>query len=175
MAVNKRRRPDDDDEPSMAVVGDDTDDDEQDEDDEEQALPPVRYVRRQPPQSEQDDDAAEQVIPDRVLRIALPAPWAHLRIYGWFDYPKEVADRLSPSEGEAPDEAQQRVMEVLREVIVQHDGWKDRRGRVLPQPSSAKFWELIPSALATAIVRQYFGMVKRNPTPPGSRKSKPKR
>lgn len=156
----------------MTVLGGENDDDTEEE---EYEAAPVRYVRRTPPQSEQEDDGADQVIPDRVLRIALPAPWAHLRIYGWFDYPKDVADRMTTVEGESTEETQQRVMEVLREVIVQHDGWKDRTGKPLPQPSSAKFWDLIPNPLATAIVRQYFAMVKRNPTPPGSRKGKPRR
>src|SRR4051794_2533736 len=107
----RRRNSDDDDLPVPINGNDDDDDDETVELDE----PEVRYVRpRRVSAAERGDDNDEQVIPDRVLRIPLPPPWAHLRIYGWFDYPKEVADRMSPVEGETAEEASERVMEVLR-------------------------------------------------------------
>lgn len=170
----RRRKEDDEDIVVPTLVDDDDDDDGEIDDDD---TPEVHYIQRRPSAGERDDETDDQQIPDRVLRIPLPQPWTHLRIYGWFDYPKDIADRMVAAEGETGEEAGQRVMDVLRDVIVQHDGWKDPRDRktVLPQPSSRKFWDRIPNPLAAAIVRSYFSLVKRNPTPQVSKRKTKRR
>ena len=121
-----------------------------------------------------EDADSDQVIPDRVVRLTLPKPWAHLRIWAWLDYPEEVARLFSPKRADETDEeAGERVMEGMRTVITRHDSWRDREG-LLPQPTSRAFWARISTPLARAITDSFFSAMRRNPTPPASRSRKPR-
>lgn len=171
MAVPRHRRNDDDEAP-LSMVPPDPDEDS-DEGDGDEGL---RHARRYAQYADGDDDeeGADQIIPDRVVRLQLGKPWAHLKIYAWLDYPEEVAQLFGPkADEETPDEAGERVIRGLRTVIVKHAGWRDRAGK-LPQPASRAFWERISTPLSKEIIAKLFEAIKRNPTPPASKNRKPR-
>lgn len=177
MAVEprRRRRPDDDDAP-LAVVPpdvDDLDDDDEDDGPEVDADEGMRHARRYSRavnDLDGDEESGDQLIPDRVVKLALPKPWTHLKLWVWLDYPEEVARLFGPKQDdESDDEAGERIIEGLRSVVVKHGGWSDRQGR-LPQPSTRAFWNRVSTPLSKAIISKLFEAIRRNPTPAASEK-----
>ncbi len=177
-----RRRAADDDMPIGVVAADESDEEDEEEDaqylDDDEGLAHARLSLRPRPVRTRDDDeedaATDQVIPDRVVRLQLPAPWRHLRIWAWLDYPEEVAKLFGPKAAdESEDEAGERIMEGMRAVITRHDGWRDRDG-LLPQPGNRKFWARLSTPLARAVTSAFFSVMRRNPTQQASRKRKPR-
>lgn len=169
MVANRRRAEDE----LPPDDGDDLDDDQ--EVDVAEGVRHVQAVRTRAPRQFADDgeDAdSDQVIPDRVVRLVLPKPWAHLRIWAWLDYPEDVARLFRPKGPDETDEdAGERMMEGFRTVITRHDSWRDRDG-LLPQPTSKRFWERVSTPLGRAITEAFFSAMRRNPTERASRKGK---
>lgn len=101
-------------------------------------------------------DGRGKRIANRTPWIDLPEPFDNLRVRIWLDYPQEIADFLTKPETETQEQANQRVMEFLKSVILQHDGWEDDDGAVLPQPDTDEFWERIPTPLGRALSESFF-------------------
>lgn len=183
MALSKRRRPADDEDEDVTLfpVVDDEDeedeDDDQEDDEDEAAAEAPQYVVRRPVKTREGADADDdQIVPDRIVRLALPAPWKNLRIYAWLDYPEDIAAHFGPKrDDETNDDAGERIIEGMRKVIVKHDGWRDSRGHAYPQPSKRAFWTEISTPLARAITNAFFAAMRRNPTQGGSPKKTQKR
>lgn len=175
----RKRRPIDDDDEPLSVEAPDVEDEEDEEEEggdidvEEGVRHAQRYSRMSPSRAVDDDQDDDQTIPDRVIRLTLPKPWSHLKLWVWLDYPEEVARLFGPKQAEeSDDEAGERIIEGLRAVVVKHGGWRDRHGR-LPQPGSREFWTRVSTPLSKAIISKLFEMIRRNPTPAAS--TKPKR
>lgn len=50
------------------------------------------------------------------------------------------------------DEREAAQREAYGRVVLEHNGWLDFEGNVLPQPQDPLFWELIPTELAATVV-----------------------
>ncbi len=179
----RRRRQDDDDEgdAELSVVppryddGDEGDGPEYSVEEGERHARSYRGRRPADDVDERDEEDDDQIIPDRVVRLPLPKPWNKLRIYAWLDYPEETAVLFGPKrDDETADDAGERIIEGLRQVITRHDGWRDRDGK-MPQPSTRAFWRRISTPLSRAIMEAFFAAIRRNPTPAASPKKSRRR
>lgn len=115
-------------------------------------------------------DARGKRIANRTPWLDLPDPYDNLRVRVWLDYPQEVAELLTAppanadgTPGETPDEQSARIMEFLKAVILQHDGWEMDDGEgPLPQPDSDDFWRRIPTPLGRAVSERFFEELSGN-------------
>lgn len=177
----KRRRPDDDEELRVIPITDDDDEDDDDDDDDESeddegGDEAAQYVVRRSNSRDDGGSDDDQIVPDRIVKLILPAPWKNLRIYAWLDYPEDIAAHFGPKrDDETQEDAGERIIEGMRKVIVKHDGWKNSRGQVYPQPNKRAFWTEISTPLARAITNAFFAAMRRNPTQQGSPKKTRKR
>lgn len=147
-------------------------------------------------------DGRGKRIADRTPWLNLPDPFDNLRVRVWLDYRQDVADLLTApgpkpdgSPGETPAETSERVMEFLKTVILQQDGWDDglegepihdRAGNPikekdgtykcygpLPQPDTDEFWERISTPLGKAISERFFKELEDQAAKGKSRKLQP--
>lgn len=109
-------------------------------------------------------DTRGKRIANRTPWLDLPEPYDNLKVRVWLDYPQEIAELLTApgpkpdgSPGETPEEASERIMEFLKGVILQHDGWDmgDDEG-ALQSPDTDDFWRRIPTALGRVISERFF-------------------
>lgn len=108
-------------------------------------------------------DSRGKRIANRTPWLDLPEPYDNLRVRCWLDYPQEVAELLTAVPDETPDQQSERIMEFLRAVVLQHDGWEmaDELGP-LEQPDTAEFWQRIPTPLGRAISERFFEELQGN-------------
>lgn len=69
------------------------------------------------------------------------------RIKVWVNAPTRLWERLT-AEGASEEERQ----EVLRQLVLEHNGWLDFDGEPYPPPGEAAFWQAIPTELAATII-----------------------
>lgn len=109
-------------------------------------------------------DTRGKRIANRTPWLDLPEPYDNLRVRVWLDYPQEIAELLTApgpkpdgSPGESPEESSERIMEFLKGVILQHDGWEmgDDEGP-LQSPDTDDFWRRIPTPLGRVISERFF-------------------
>jgi hypothetical protein len=117
--------------------------------DDESVAPTPRRLER----GKRVNDGRGKRIANREVWITLPAPYDNLKILAWLDFPQSVANQFLAVEGEDPEEATERVLDACKTIFLEHDGWEDHRGALLPQPSDDEFWDRIPTQLAGLIVK----------------------
>jgi hypothetical protein len=102
-------------------------------------------------------------IANRCPWLDLPEPFDNLRVRCWLDYPQDIAEMLTAEPDETPEQASARVMEFLKGVILQHDGWEaDDNEGPLQQPDTDDFWRRIPTPLGRAISERFFEELQGN-------------
>lgn len=128
-------------------------------------------------------DARGKRVANRAPWVSLPEPWDNIKFRGWLDYPQDVADLLTAPKDETPEAASARVMDFLKSVILQHDGWvlddedeiNPETGKAfgpLPQPDTDEFWQRISTPLGRKISERFFEELTQNPTSRASRRAK---
>jgi hypothetical protein len=88
------------------------------------------------------------------------------RVKLWVNYPrhlKSAFEPLDPDEVESLEgedlerfiaERKAKVEEALAAIVLEHNGWPDEAGNVLPPPQAAGFWDAIPDQhLANVVLR----------------------
>lgn len=105
-------------------------------------------------------------IPRQALEewLDLPAPYEGFRIRAWVGYPQRLFTDLPAIDPDADEatqavqarQAQDHLRDVLKRVLLEHNGWQDDDGE-LPQPTTDAFYDRCPTHLfntALAVVRQ---------------------
>jgi hypothetical protein len=82
----------------------------------------------------------------------------------WINYPRALRTTLTAEDLAGAEELEGEELEayaaelkaklegVLAAIVLEHNGWPDQEGNVLPQPSTAGFWELVPDQHLANIV-----------------------
>jgi hypothetical protein len=84
-------------------------------------------------------------LPRREAWIELPPEYPDFRVKVWVNYPRRFNDEIRSGD-------QQRTTEVLRQVVLEHNGWSDVDGTPFPAPTTAEFWDAIPDELLLVVV-----------------------
>lgn len=85
-------------------------------------------------------------LPRRELWLELPQEeYPGFRIKLWVNYPRRLNSELSAGSNE-------RMLEALQQIVLEHNGWLDIEGEPLPPATSAEFWQIIPDELAAAVI-----------------------
>jgi hypothetical protein len=84
-------------------------------------------------------------LPRREAWIELPPEYPGFRVKVWVNYPRRLNDELASGESE-------RIVGVLRQIVLEHNGWSDTDGTPFPQANTAAFWDAIPDELAAAVI-----------------------
>lgn len=81
--------------------------------------------------------------------IDLPDEYAGFRLKIWVNAPTKLWMAVnSASNGGSESEAQK----AIEKIVLEHNGWRDFDGRPYPPPTSAEFWQEIPTELAACIL-----------------------
>ena len=84
--------------------------------------------------------------PRREVEVAIDG-YPGYTAWVWSNYPRRLAAALN----EAADEAA--ITGVLRQLVVEHNGWCDAEGDPYPPADDAGFYEAIPLELAVLLLR----------------------
>lgn len=120
-------------------------------------------------------DPRGSMIANRMVWIQLPEPYDNLEFQAWLDYPREVAIEWTPVEGETNRERGARTIRAARQTFHRHRGidnqqpWQDEEGEI-PDPTTAEFWERIPTPLGAAMLTSFFEEMAGNRASRRSRK-----
>lgn len=84
-------------------------------------------------------------LPRREVWFELPPEYPEFRVKVWVNYPRRMNDELVTGDPE-------RIVGVLRQIVLEHNGWRDVDGTPFPSPTTAQFWDTIPDELAAAVI-----------------------
>ena len=84
-------------------------------------------------------------LPRREVWFDLPDEYAGFRVKVWVNYPRRFNGELATGDSE-------RIVAVLRQIVLEHNGWLDVDGTAFPAASSLEFWDAIPDELAAAVI-----------------------
>jgi hypothetical protein len=86
------------------------------------------------------------------------------RVKLWINYPRILRDAfkpIDPDELEGMDEEtleqfgtekKNQVMDALAAIVLEHNGWPDEDGNVLPQPTDPTIWDRADQHLANVVI-----------------------
>jgi len=101
--------------------------------------------------------------------VELPEEYAGFKFKVWLNAPSRLWVAIGGADN---DEAG--AEGALRQIVLEHNGWRDFDGEVYPQPDKSAFWEDIPTELAACILiatQQEMGKLP-NSLAPQRRRSK---
>jgi hypothetical protein len=84
-------------------------------------------------------------LPRREMWLDLPPEYPDFRVKVWVNYPRRLNDELKSGD-------EQRLVGVLRQIMLEHNGWSDADGTPFPPPTTEEFWAAIPNELLAAMV-----------------------
>ena len=94
--------------------------------------------------------AEEQIIGPRITRryswVELPEEYAGFKFKLWVNAPTKLWNQLT----EGGDEAEMRA--AIRQLIIEHNSWRNFDGEPFPAANSPEFWDEIPTELAALII-----------------------
>ena len=81
--------------------------------------------------------------------IELDAPYHGLKLRCWINFSRRIRRLFTAAKTE--DE----IEEVMKLVVLEHNGWRDADGELLPPPSDHEFWEEIPDQLMSQFLDKF--------------------
>jgi hypothetical protein len=108
--------------------------------------------------------AKSTLTPPRIERWLDVPDYPGYRVKLWINYPRHLRAALTPEdleqaeglEGEELDayaaELKAKLEGILAAIVLEHNGWPDEEGNVLPQPSTPGFWDQVPDQHLANIV-----------------------
>ena len=81
----------------------------------------------------------------REVWFDLPDEYAGFRAKVWVNYPRRLNDDLATGDSG-------KIVAVLRQIVLEHNDWRDYDGAPFPPASTAEFWAAIPDELAAAVI-----------------------
>lgn len=84
-------------------------------------------------------------LPRREVWFELPSEYAGFRVKVWVNYPRRFNDDLVTGDSG-------KIVAVLRQIVLEHNGWCDFDGTPFPTADTAEFWAAIPDELASAVI-----------------------
>jgi len=97
--------------------------------------------------SEQNGATGPQ-IPKRTVWVDLPEEYPGFQILIWVNAPM----RLWRPVNDAKPGTNKQIEDALRQICLEHNGWRDFEGNVYPTPTEGAFWQEIPTELAAGII-----------------------
>ena len=79
--------------------------------------------------------------------VELPDAYAGFRFKIWVNAPS----RLWTAVGQA-DENEKEAQAALRQIVLEHNGWRDFDGQPYPPPGEPAFWDEIPTELLACML-----------------------
>jgi hypothetical protein len=84
-------------------------------------------------------------IPRTLEWLDLPDDYEGFRFRVWVTYPGKLNTELRSGD-------QDRMRAALGLIVVEHNGWLDQDGNLLPGASDPAFWDALPDELAAAMI-----------------------
>lgn len=88
--------------------------------------------------------------------VELPQEYEGFKVRIWVNAPTRVWNELTGGDEEETQAA-------LREIVLEHNGWRDFEGNAYPPARDQKFWEEIPTELAACILMAAQAEIQRLP------------
>lgn len=95
-------------------------------------------------------------IKKRLTWIKLPDEYEGFEAQIWVNAPTKYWNMLGTGDEDA-------IIDGVRHIVLEHNGWLDFDGEPYPPASEAAFWEEIPSELAACILMAAQAEVQRLP------------
>lgn len=88
--------------------------------------------------------------------VELPEEYEGFRFKMWVNAPARVWNELNPPANDDSDEdgaaREATAQAALRQIVLEHNGWRDFDGQPFPPADDAAFWEAIPTELAACVL-----------------------
>jgi len=88
--------------------------------------------------------------------LDLPGEYDGLKFLAWINCPNRMLREFQSGDDE-------RIRAVLTKIILSHNGWADDEGEPFPSPTTAAFWQDIPTELAALTIRVFTEAVNARP------------
>lgn len=119
--------------------------------------------------------------PPRIERWLDVPDYPGYRVKLWVNYPRHLRSTLTTQDLEGAEglegeelaayaaELKAKLEGVLAAIVLEHNGWPDEDGNVLPQPSTPGFWDLVPDQhlanIVMTLAREAPSLLPNSPLP----------